>query len=378
MKAIVAATGLAVVLAAPTAFADGHGTEVDLTNLEWAKKVSLKGDLRVRYQNDDDETRDGERDRMRIRARIEATATPTDGLTVGIGLASGSEDPVSTNQTIGEFNSSKSVNLDKAYFKLKTGDNTTVGGGKFKNNIYAPGKSQLQWDGDWRPEGFSGGYEGDLLFGNVLLSWLDGEDDDRDALSPDDDLKLANIQIGGDTEIGGAKVKAGIGYTTIDTEGQGCFDGCGQNWSVGGVYNNDFAIFDIFAEASLTAGEQPVKVWAQYINNSDAESRPGGIGKLDSGYQVGVQVGKASKKGTWQSKIYYQDLDADATLAALSNSDFAGGGTDNEGIYIGAARALTDKSQVSLSYFAAEDKNERSGGSAEDFETLQLDLKFKF
>ncbi|MBT8423300.1 MAG: putative porin, partial [Gammaproteobacteria bacterium] len=334
MKAIVAATGLAVVLAAPTVFAGGHGTEVDLTDLEWAKKISLKGDLRMRFQNDDDESRDGERDRLRLRARIEATAKPSDILTIGVGLASGSEDPVSTNQTIGEFNSSKSINLDKAYFNIKTGDNTNVGGGKFSNTIYRPGKSQLQWDGDWRPEGLYGTYDGDLFFGNWLVSWLDGEDDDRSASSPDDDLTLAIIQLGVKTEVAGTKVKAGIGYTQIDTEGQTCFDSgdCGQNSHtiMMGVHDTDFAVLDIFAEAGFTVGEQPLKAWAQYINNGDAEAAPSGD-KLDSGYQVGAQLGKAKKKGTWQAKIYYQDLDADATLAALANSDFAGGGTDNEG-----------------------------------------------
>ena len=117
--------------------------------------------------------------------------------------------------------------------------------------------------------------------------------------------------------------------------------------------------------------------WGQYINNTDAKAAPSGK-KLDSGHQIGVQVGKAKKQGTWQGKIYYQDLDADATLAALANSDFAGGGTDNKGIYFGGAYALTDISQFAFSYFDAEDKNERSGSPAQDFKTLQIDLKFKF
>lgn len=391
MKAILAATGLAMVFAVPTVFAGGHEKGIDLSDLEWAKKISFKGDLRYRYQNDDASKSD-ERNRSRIRARIAAVAKPADNLEIGIGLASGSSDPVSSNQTLGGFGSSKDVNLDLAYFKYKYSDNLSVGGGKFKNTLYKPGKSQLQWDGDWRPEGLNASYENGIFFANGIVTWLEGD-------SRNVDLTMSILQGGVETELGGAKVTAGIGFTSASTEGQNClFDevvltapagggpvasakvyDCGQNTEGmnAGTYATDFAVVDLFAEAALKVADMPVKVWAQYINNSDADAAPSGS-KLDSGHQVGVQVGKAKKKGTWQGKIYYQDLDADATLAALTNSDFAGGGTDNKGIYIGGAYALSDKSTVNFSYFAAEDKNERSGAPAQDYDTLQLDIKFKF
>lgn len=145
------------------------------------------------------------------------------------------------------------------------------------------------------------------------------------------------------------------------------------------VYANDFNVLELFAEAAVEVADLPLKFWGQYITNTDADPvAAAGNKKLDSGFQVGAQIGSAKKKGTWQGKIYYQELDADATLAALSNSDFAGGGTDNKGIYVGAAYALSDKTSVNLSYFAAEDKNERSGMAAEDYDTLQLDLQLKF
>lgn len=372
MKALVALTGLAVIMAAPTTVvAAGVGD------------IKISGDLRVRHQNDDDASKDGERDRKRIRARVLAKAQATENIEIGIGLASGSSDPVSTNQTIQGFGESKGINLDLAYFKVKTGEGSSVIGGKFKNNLTKVGKSQLQWDGDWRPEGFGGNYERGILFANGLYTWLNGEQDDRDSSDIEDDVTLAVAQVGVNTKLGGAKVKAGVGYSATNTKGKPCYDGCGQN-SLNTVmtvdrYANDFNTLELFAEAKLDAGGQPLKVWGQYITNTDADPVAAAGGKkLDSGFQVGAQIGKAKKKGTWQGKIYYQELDADATLAALSNSDFAGGGTDNKGVYIGGAYALSDKSTVNLSYFAAEDKNERSGGSAEDYDTLQVDLKFKF
>ena len=367
MKSLVALTGLAVIMAAPMTVAAAEVGD-----------IKISGDLRVRHQNDDDASRDGDRDRKRIRARIQAVGQATEEIEVGIGLASGSSDPVSTNQTIQGFGESKGINLDLAYFKVKTGDNSSVLGGKFKNNLAKPGKSQLQWDGDWRPEGLGGNYKNGIYFANALYTWLNGEQDDRVAGAEEDDITLAAVQVGVNTEVAGAKVKAGVGYNTADTKGQPCYDGCSQNTTDGmGMYLTDYSVFEAFAEAGLEVASQPLKIWVQYINNGDAEAAPSGE-KLDSGVQIGAQIGKAKKKGTWQGKIYYQDLDADATLAALSNSDFAGGGTDNEGIYIGGAYALTDKSTVNFSYFAAEDKNERSGAPAQDYDTLQLDIKFKF
>ena len=369
MKALMAVTGLAVIMAAPAAIA-----EVEVG------KVKVTGDLRMRHQNDDDASQDGDRDRKRLRARILAVGQATETVEIGIGLASGSSDPVSTNQTIEGFGESKGINLDLAYFNWTANEDTTVSGGKFKNPLATVGKSQLQWDGDWNPEGLGVNYANGILFANGLYTWLNGEQDDRDAADIEDDVTLAAGQVGVNTELAGAKVTAGLGYSATNTKGKPCYDGCGQNLATGMMnYMSDYNTVEAFVEAGLEAGGQPLTLWAQYITNTDADPvAAAGNKKLDTGVQVGAQIGKAKKKGTWQGKIYYQELDADATLAALANSDFAGGGTDNKGVYIGGAYALSDKSTVGFSYFAGEDKNERSGAPAEDYDTLQVDLKFKF
>lgn len=387
MKALVAVVGLAVTIAAPLAVAAEDG--IDLSKIAWAESVKLNGDVRIRHQNDDDASKVGDRDRKRIRARVSIVGKPTEALEVGVGLASGSSDPVSTNQTIQGFGESKSINLDLAYFQLAADENTTISGGKFKNNLAAVGSSQLQWDGDWRPEGFGVNYEDGMFFTNALYTWLNGDDDQRDALPEDnvDDVTLAVGQVGINTKVGGAMVKVGVGYSTVNTKGKPCMlsDGCGQNslnaspTLMTDVYSSDFNTVEAFVEAGLQVAEQPLKIWGHYITNTDADPVvAAGNKKLDSGFQFGAQIGKAKKKGTWQGKIYYQELDADATLAVLANSDFAGGGTDNKGIYIGGAYALSDKSTVGVSYFAAEDKNERSGSAAQDYDALQVDLQFKF
>ena len=67
---------------------------------EWTDTIAIKGDFRYRYEHIDAERSDT-RERNRVRARAEISAKPTDNLKVGIGIASGGDDPVSTNKTLG-------------------------------------------------------------------------------------------------------------------------------------------------------------------------------------------------------------------------------------------------------------------------------------
>jgi hypothetical protein len=83
--------------------------------VSWAERIRLKGDFRYRYETIKEEDVDN-RNRNRIRARFHLEADVTDTVQVGFGLATGGEDPVSSNQTLGGGGSSKDVRLDLAYF----------------------------------------------------------------------------------------------------------------------------------------------------------------------------------------------------------------------------------------------------------------------
>jgi len=101
----------------------------------------------------------------------------------------------------------------------------------------------------------------------------------------------------------------------------------------------------------------------------------------DTGYAVGLTVGKAKKQGSWQAGYLWQDLEADAVLGLLTDSDFAGGGTDSKGSKFSGAYALTDASKLKLTYFLAERQDSNgieNGGDSFDRDTLQLDFEFKY
>ncbi|SVD08518.1 uncharacterized protein METZ01_LOCUS361372, partial [marine metagenome] len=66
----------------------------------WTDTISVSGDLRARYESFDIDGRE-DRERSRVRARIAVKARPSDNTEVAIGVATGGDDPVSTNQTLG-------------------------------------------------------------------------------------------------------------------------------------------------------------------------------------------------------------------------------------------------------------------------------------
>ena len=45
---------------------------------------------------------------------------------------------------------------------------------------------------------------------------------------------------------------------------------------------------------------------------------------------------KPRAKGSWQLQYQYEDLEADATLGLVTDSDFMGGGTDGNGSKLSA------------------------------------------
>ena len=76
---------------------------------DWTDRISIKGDFRYRYSNDDDQSKEDARNRQRIRARPVLVAELPKDVEVGFGLATGSDSPVSANQTLGGGSSSKDI-----------------------------------------------------------------------------------------------------------------------------------------------------------------------------------------------------------------------------------------------------------------------------
>lgn len=336
-------------------------SEVASQRTDWTNRIKLKGDVRYRHETLNTDT-NRERHRQRVRARVGIGAQVSDTVEVGVGLATGGDDPRSTNQSLDDGFSTKDIRLDQAYAKWQA-NGFTVTGGKFKNVLHRAGGTELAFDGDLTTEGVGVQYGAGPFFATGVALWLDES-------GGDDDSFLAGGQFGIKQDYSnGRDLRAGIGYyNVIDGRGESpFFDGNQRGNSVdgNGDYLFGFEVVEAFAEFGFEAGGVPIVVFADYLQNLDADD-------FDTGYAIGANA----TYDRWNFGYYYQELEANATLGLITSSDFGGGGTDNKGHVINGGYALTDKINLRGTLFL----NERNGdlGIEEDFDRLQLDINFKY
>jgi hypothetical protein len=338
----------------------------------WAERMSWKGDLRYRYENIDEAGKDG-RNRSRIRARtaLEAQVLPT--LKVGFGLATGGDDPVSANVTLGGGGSKKDINLDLAYFDWSGLADTRVLGGKFSNYLVRPQKTGLVWDGDWRPEGLGLVWDNGTFFAQGLGTWLEG--DSRNG-----------TEVGWVAQ-GGVKLKLGETGKLMFGGGYAQFDIAGATPVYGDpddFFGNSFRVnpltgalefaynyheLQAFAEYSFDLGGRPLALFGDYVVNSEAPDN-------DTAYLFGAKYGSAKSRGTWDISYFYERLEADAVVGLVTDSDFGGGGTDSKGHAFQGTYAFHDNWSFKATYFINDIG--LASGNPHDFDRLMLDLIFKY
>jgi hypothetical protein len=365
--------------AAETAVAKAEAAEEQVATVQdqvaamsWAERINWSGDFRYRYENIAQEGRD-DRNRSRIRARtsLEAELSPT--LDVGFGLASGGDDPVSSNVTIGGGGTSKDIKIDLAYFDWSGIENTRITGGKFKNFLARPAKKGLRWDGDWRPEGLGAVWDNGTFFAQGLGTWLEG--DSRNG------TEFAWVAQGGmNMKIGDSgKLKVGAGYSAFDIAGGTPVYGdpddfFGNSFVVDPITGElaflyDYRNIEAFAEYSFKLGGQSVALFGNYTVNTEADEN-------DTGYLFGAKYGSAKNRGDWDITYFYEKLEADATVGLIADSDFGGGGTDAKGHVFSGTYAFHSNWNFKATYFI--NKINLASGDEDDYDRLQLDLNFKF
>jgi hypothetical protein len=357
-----------------------EGTREDLALVKqqdsgssWTDNIKLKGDFRYRYEEIDVDGSQS-RDRNRIRARPEIIATLPDNVTVGFGLATGSDDPVSSNQTLGAGNSSKQINLDLAYARWLPIENIYVEAGKFKNPLFTPQNTAMLWDGDWRPEGFNAGWNSEHLFATGLVDWLES-----DSKASNDEVAWG-VQGGMKFDIAGANLVAAVGYYDIPVKGnESYYDGSFFGNSVAvengvDVYEYDYELLELSAQLVMSLFEQPLSIYGDYVQNQDPDD-------YNTGWLAGIMLGKVSGQGSWQVAYEYQDLEADAAFGLVSDSDFAGGGTDGKGSKLTGAYGINKQWNLAFTWYIdnkAGEKAFKDEGGALTYNRFMIDTNFKY
>lgn len=356
-----------------------YGSELRSTEIEsnqsfaqtssWVERFKISGDLRPRAENIDNSISDSDRNRNRVRARMAVDVQVADDWSASIGLASGSADPISTNQTLGGGGTTKDLRLDLAYINYTGFTNTTLSAGKYKNVFFKPGGQNLVFDGDYRPEGVALKYSGDSVFLNAGTMILESDD----KFIGNDKETMWGMQVGYELNLAASSLILGTSYYEASVAGSRPFFinlPYGNSVDEAGAYLYNYEEWEVFAEANFSVAGKPLSIALDYVTNLD-------VSEFDTGWSLAAKLGSASGRGNWELGYGYQDLEADAILGSLTDSDFSGGGTDNSGHIIKAAYGLGANTKLGITYFINEYGEARLGDKI-DYNRLQLDVQVGF
>ncbi len=347
----------------------------------WQDRISLGGDFRHRFEGIDDASKDTDRFRQRIRARMGLDAMVNEEWSAHFRLITGSSDPVSGNQTIGDGFSTKGFHLDRGYFKYQPSyiPGLSVIGGKMGNPFIRMSKTELIWDGDLSFEGAS------LKFKKGVSEKVDfhlrGGGFCVKERKTDDETMLFAGQTG--LAVAAAedvKVTFGGGYYSYDNVmGNPGFyeaDDFGGNSrsrfevapgdTITG-YANDFNLFELFGELSFKVEKVSCKIFGNFVQNGDADED-------NQGWLAGTTIKKGKGLGSVKLHVNYRKLEKDAVLGLFTDSDTWGGGTDGKGLQLGLGVGIADNASLAFTYYLDKKDLEKET----DYNRYQLDAKVSF
>jgi hypothetical protein len=395
---------------------------------DWTKRIRFGGDIRVRHQSDYFDSANAtfvkpdkpteilnstlDRHRERYRIRVGAQIKVNEQVEGEVKLATGNEtDPVSTNDTMGDYFNKDAATFDLGYVRWKplagsslwTGD-LALTVGRMPNPFFS---SDLVWDKDVNPEGaalnlmvpIGPRFKGHLAAGAFSIQEVELSTEDKWLYGGQVGLEYAP------RTTFNAKLAAGY-YDYRNIEG---------SMNAAGLTLNDFtapqyiqkgnSIFDInplagssnykaalamdYNEVNLI-GTVDVGVFdpihvvflGDYVKNvgydaADILARTGSqVEENTTGYQYGIAVGYPTVQQLWDWKVslFYKYLESDAVLDAFTDSDFHGGGTNTKGWILGGDLGVYNNVWLATRWYSTTEVS----GPPFAMDTLQLDLNAKF
>ncbi len=357
----------------------------------WVQNAKIKGDLRLRYQNQHQKNNNNIQKDVnigRVRMRLGLETKINDKLLAGIGIATGSGDPRSTNISFGDYNSKKQLILDYAYAKYMPLPWLNIKGGKMLPGDVFWAPTDLVWDTDINPEGAAIGINKTLnpnlsLFANGAFMVVQTDSTSTSG------AQAFLIQSGANYKINDTfSVKGAVAYTPFDVKDQvpSSYDkGYNTKYQSASAttgnyaYNYgmlnpaiEFKIMSPFKAVGLNV--ESLKFFGEYVNNLD-------VSKKNTGFSLGFQFGneKIEKWGDWQFRYVYAMLGKDAVLDILPDSDRYSGKTgirSHEGVF---TYGLGKNVSLGFDIYRSWGINGINTGGRKQPETLaQVDLNMKF
>lgn len=396
---------------------------------EWLDRITWEGDIRLRYQGDyfqptntpalvynaitgselDNTTTDDAR--FRYRARIGMLARITESWSAGFRLATGNTtDPVSTNQTLGNYFNRSGLTLDRAYLRWERGDRWSATGGRMPNPYF---HTDIMWDEDLTFEGASGTVRPALaedLRAFVTAGGFIVQHQSPTSVTPEPKTKyLLGVQAGGDWDWSPqGKLRFGVAlydYQNIHGIRNQTLNSQATDWTQpafrqkgntvfnidndGNPATNKFALASKFQLINVTANLdinhfEPfnIRLIGDFAKNlafdqAEIRQRTGlNIVPKTIAWRTGVLVGKTEirSRNDWQFFVDYRYLGADSVLDAFTDSDFNLGGTNAKGYTVGGQYGI-DRNVWARARWLSSDQIQ---GPPLSIDVLQLDLNARF
>ncbi len=404
----------------------------------WAQRIRFGGDIRLRYQGDyfDENNADlldpadttellntkTDRHRVRYRARLAVKAdiidpreTNVGKVEVGARVSTGNEeDPISTNDTLGDYMNKDDVVLDQAYLKWSFkpiepfwGDQIpefALTGGRIPNPWFS---TDLVWDSDLSFEAAAINFKSDTLMSNPWKGFLTlGAFPLQEEELSSRDKWLYGGQVGVEHEDPmGLTAKIATAYYDLhnvdgvrnDTGNPNVWDFTAPQYQTKGNTLMDIDPVAGTFEGALAADYDLINVTARldygywfpihvildgdYVRNigydSDAVLERAGTDKEEiEGYQAGLTVGYPEIRafGDWNLSLFYKYLEADAVLDAFTDSDFHLGGTNAQGWTLGTEYGIYKDLWLKARWMTSDEIE----GAPLAIDTFQVDLNARF
>lgn len=360
-----------------------------------AKELQISGDVRYRFDEQENVPGAPSNDRLRerFRLRIFGKKKIDDNLDFGMMLATNPGDPISDNQTLALENNDQAIGVNQAYVGWSPNHKRSrIEAGVIPNPFMA---TDMVWDSDLNFPGIGISHKlkkssrespGEIkaVLGHFVV-------DERSTTA---EGRLTSIQLQAKDFVKG--LSGAIAYNnynsierfassssasdpvrgnttvaaTYDVNGDGKVDGKDKLFATG------FAPLDLLVSYDFPTdeGATPINLALDYVNNTATNT-------LDSGWRAIATVGaKPARKGDWQARLYYTDTEADATLAAFSDSDWeafgTGKGTNIKGAKFSLPYMLSDRVGTEFTWFHTRDEDGASGLGARDRFFLDFSTKF--
>jgi len=355
----------------------------------WVQDMKLKGDLRVRYQNERrDSTNSRNRGRLRLRLGLETKVN--EKVKVGIGLASGGNasnagDSRSTNQTLENAFEKPDLRIDYAFAEYKPTDWAGITAGKMLSPFWVP--KDLLFDSDLSFDGgsvnLSKKFNADKLelFFNTGFFILDENSTEnydpymyvmqpgfKLKTTQSTSLKLAGTYYAFDTIKDYSRLANSSSTNTVNSSTQYVYD----YDSIGA--GTEFAIANTITSLQ-DLGVDELAFFGEFISNPHADEH-------DMGFLGGARIGAKKVVGPkqWQLSYNWRRLERNAFLDSFPDSDFYGGGTHVQGQEVELAYGLGKNVSLGLDYYRAVPLGgeEIDTRQARVENLIQADLNFKF